>query len=44
MSNQSTYPISAETARQLSRPLFGHVIDGEVVPSLEQPLLRPTVS
>jgi acyl-CoA reductase-like NAD-dependent aldehyde dehydrogenase len=44
MSNQSTYPISAETARQLSRPLFGHVIDGEVVPSADgatMPVLDP---
>src|SRR3954454_22489016 len=30
----STYPISAATARHLERPIFGHVIDGEVVPSL----------
>ncbi|WP_322767044.1 MULTISPECIES: aldehyde dehydrogenase family protein [unclassified Frankia] len=33
--NSSTYPISAETARQLARPLFGHVIDGEVVPAAD---------
>jgi hypothetical protein len=31
----SAYPISAATRRQLERPLFGHVIDGEVVPSLD---------
>ena len=31
-----TYPISAATARALERPLFGHVIDGEVVPSLRR--------
>src|SRR3954471_17828469 len=30
-----TYPISPAAARQLERPLFGHVIDGEVVPSLD---------
>ena len=28
-------PISAATARQLDRGLFGHVIEGEVVPSLD---------
>ena len=31
----SAYPISAATRRHLERPLFGHVIDGEVVPSLD---------
>src|SRR5215207_2769384 len=30
----SAYPISAATARELGRPLFGHFIDGEVVESL----------
>jgi len=30
----SAYPISAATARELERPLFGHFIDGEVVESL----------
>jgi acyl-CoA reductase-like NAD-dependent aldehyde dehydrogenase len=30
-----TYPIGAATRRHLERPLFGHVIDGEVVPSLD---------
>jgi phenylacetaldehyde dehydrogenase len=29
------YPISATTSNELSRPLFGHVIDGELVPSLD---------
>jgi acyl-CoA reductase-like NAD-dependent aldehyde dehydrogenase len=31
----STYPISAATAQILARPLFGHVIDGASVPSLD---------
>jgi acyl-CoA reductase-like NAD-dependent aldehyde dehydrogenase len=31
----STYPIGPATRRHLERPLFGHVIDGEVVPSLD---------
>ncbi|HEY2936299.1 MAG TPA: aldehyde dehydrogenase family protein [Gaiellaceae bacterium] len=31
----SAYPISPATARHLERPLFGHLIDGEVVPSLD---------
>ncbi len=35
LTDRSTYPVSAATARQLERPLFGHVIDGEVVPSLD---------
>jgi aldehyde dehydrogenase (NAD+) len=38
-----THPISAEAAAQLDR-LFGHVIDGEVVPSLDgdtMPVLDP---
>jgi acyl-CoA reductase-like NAD-dependent aldehyde dehydrogenase len=35
LAEASTYPISPESARHLSRPLFGHVIDGEVVPSLD---------
>jgi len=29
------YPISPTTANELSRPLFGHVIDGALVPSLD---------
>ena len=29
----TTYPISTATAEALRRPLFGHVIDGELVPS-----------
>src|SRR5260370_42507967 len=40
----SAYPISATTRRQLERPLFGHVIDGEVVPSLDggtMPVIDP---
>jgi acyl-CoA reductase-like NAD-dependent aldehyde dehydrogenase len=38
------YPISAAAARQLERPLFGHVVDGEVVPSLDgatMPVIDP---
>ena len=35
MSALASYPISSSAARQLERPLFGHVIDGEVVPSLD---------
>ena len=31
----STYPISSAATRQLQRPLFGHVIDGETVASLD---------
>src|SRR3954468_24723488 len=33
LTDHPPYPISAAAARQLERPLFGHVIDGEVVPS-----------
>src|SRR3954453_10206849 len=39
-----TYPICPAAARQLERPLFGHVIDGEVVPSLDgatMPVIDP---
>src|SRR3954469_19800326 len=39
-----TYPISPAAARQLERPLFGHLIDGEVVPSLDgstMPVIDP---
>src|SRR3954452_19853059 len=39
-----TYPISPAAARQLGRPLFGHVIDGEVVASLDgatMPVIDP---
>src|SRR4051794_13337004 len=39
-----TYPISPAAARQLGRPLFGHVIDGEVVASLDgatMPVIAP---
>jgi acyl-CoA reductase-like NAD-dependent aldehyde dehydrogenase len=31
----SGYPITAATRAQLERPLFGHFIEGEVVPSLD---------
>jgi acyl-CoA reductase-like NAD-dependent aldehyde dehydrogenase len=44
LTDPSTYPIAAETARQLSRPLFGHVIEGKVVPSADgatMPVLDP---
>jgi acyl-CoA reductase-like NAD-dependent aldehyde dehydrogenase len=44
LTDPSTYPISAAAARQLERPLFGHVIDGEVVPSLDgatMPVIDP---
>ena len=40
----STYPIGAATLRQLSRPLFGHVIDGEVLSSVDEstmPIIDP---
>ena len=36
LTDPSTYPISAAAARQLDRALLGHVIDGEVVPSLDR--------
>src|SRR5690348_4248357 len=35
LTDPTTYPISPATARQLDRPLFGHVIDGELVASLD---------
>jgi acyl-CoA reductase-like NAD-dependent aldehyde dehydrogenase len=44
LTDPSTYPISPAAARQLDRPLFGHVIDGEVVPSLDgatMPVIDP---
>jgi acyl-CoA reductase-like NAD-dependent aldehyde dehydrogenase len=44
LTDPTTYPISPATARQLGRPLFGHVIDGEVVPSLDgatMPVIDP---
>src|SRR4051794_29038597 len=45
MTNLSTaYPLSPGTARALDRELFGHVIDGEVVPSLDgdtMPVIDP---
>jgi acyl-CoA reductase-like NAD-dependent aldehyde dehydrogenase len=40
----STLPISAATAQHLERPIFGHVIDGEVVPSVDgqtMPVIDP---
>jgi aldehyde dehydrogenase (NAD+) len=44
LTDPSTYPISSATARQLERPLFGHVIDGEVVESRDgatMPVIDP---
>jgi acyl-CoA reductase-like NAD-dependent aldehyde dehydrogenase len=40
----SAYPISPATMRHLERALFGHVLDGEVVPSLDgatMPVIDP---
>ena len=36
LTDLSTYPIAPATARVLGRPLFGHVIEGAVVPSLDE--------
>src|SRR5215217_6698921 len=47
LTDPSTYPISAAAARQLDRPLFGHVVDGEVVPSLgggTMPVIDPATA
>jgi acyl-CoA reductase-like NAD-dependent aldehyde dehydrogenase len=44
LTDPTTYPISPATARQLERPTFGHVIDGQVVPSLDgatMPIIDP---
>jgi acyl-CoA reductase-like NAD-dependent aldehyde dehydrogenase len=44
LTDLSTYPIGAATRRILERPLFGHVIDGEVVPSADgstMPIVDP---
>jgi aldehyde dehydrogenase (NAD+) len=44
MTSATTYPISPETASQLERPLFGHVIEGELVASLDRatmPVIDP---
>src|SRR3954468_13984853 len=44
LTDSSTYPISVAAARQLDRTVFGHVIDGEVVASLDggtMPVLDP---
>jgi len=44
LTGTASYPITPATARQLERPLFGHVIDGEVVPSLDSgtmPVIDP---
>src|SRR4051794_10860224 len=40
----TTHPISAATARVLERELFGHVIDGDTVPSIDggtMPVIDP---
>jgi acyl-CoA reductase-like NAD-dependent aldehyde dehydrogenase len=40
----ATYPISAQTAEHITRPVFGHVIDNEIVPSAEgrtMPVIDP---
>jgi acyl-CoA reductase-like NAD-dependent aldehyde dehydrogenase len=47
LSDPSTYPISATAARQLDKPLFGHVVDGEVVSSLDggtMPVIDPATA
>jgi acyl-CoA reductase-like NAD-dependent aldehyde dehydrogenase len=47
LTDPTTYPISPAAARQLERPVFGHVIDGEVVPSADgatMPVLDPATS
>jgi acyl-CoA reductase-like NAD-dependent aldehyde dehydrogenase len=44
LTDTASYPITPATARHLERPLFGHVIDGEVVPSLDgatMPVIDP---
>jgi len=44
LTDTAAYPITPATARHLGRPLFGHVIDGEVVPSLDgatMPVIDP---
>ncbi|HEY2437168.1 MAG TPA: aldehyde dehydrogenase family protein, partial [Solirubrobacteraceae bacterium] len=44
MANATTYPISPETVTLLERPLFGHVIEGELVPSMDgatMPVIDP---
>src|SRR4051812_47492303 len=44
MTDSSTYPITPAALEHLERPLFGHVIDGEVVPSLDgdtMPVIDP---
>jgi acyl-CoA reductase-like NAD-dependent aldehyde dehydrogenase len=40
----TTYPISTETVEHLNRPIFGHVIDNEIVPSADgstMPVIDP---
>src|SRR5690242_4086442 len=44
LTDTTSYPITPATARHLERPLFGHFIDGEVVPSLDEatmPVIDP---
>jgi acyl-CoA reductase-like NAD-dependent aldehyde dehydrogenase len=43
----TTYPISAATAQHIERPIFGHVIDGEVVASIDgktMPVIDPATA
>src|SRR4051794_18981947 len=47
MSVSTSYPISAATAQHLNRPVFGHVVDGEVVASLDgetMPVIDPATA
>src|SRR5689334_3229161 len=44
LTDPTTYPISSAAARQLERPLFAHVIEGEVVASIDggtMPVIDP---
>src|SRR5215213_7325724 len=44
LTETTDYPISSAAARTLERPLFGHVIDGELVASLDgatMPVIDP---
>src|SRR5690349_8663805 len=44
LTDTTDYPISPAAGRTLARPLFGHVIDGQVVPSLDgatMPVIDP---
>src|SRR5438067_8273063 len=44
LTDTTDYPISSAAARTLERPLFGHVVEGEVVPSADgatMPVIDP---